>query len=139
MTRADARRRLALEWWCWLGIALLPVLVLDLLFADSQLLGESLHMPLFIVGLVSMFVTLRLFPAYKRGLIATEAALGSEREESAWLELARARRHGLMGAALPGWFAALAVFSGLNAVALLLLALSSVVLLCLYRIPRQLG
>ncbi len=139
MTRANARRRLALEWWCWLGFALLPVLVLDLLFADSQLLGESLHMPLFIAGLVSMFVTLRLFPAYKRGLIATEAALDSEREEAAWLALGQVRRKGLVGAALPAWIAALAVFSGLNSVALLLLAISSVVLLCLYRIPRQLG
>ena len=40
---------------------------------------------------------------------------------------------------LPAWIAAIALFSGLNAVALILLALSSVVLLCLYRIPRQLG
>lgn len=139
MTRANLRRRFALEWWCWVGAALLPLIVLDLLFADSQLLGETLEMPLFLVGLVSMFVTLRLFAAYKRALVATEAALDGEREAGAWQELARVRRRGLLGAALPAWVAALAVFSGLNAVALFLLAMSSVVLLCLYRIPRQLG
>ena len=49
------------------------------------------------------------------------------------------RRKAFLGAGLPAWIAAIALFSGLNAVALILLALSSVVLLCLYRIPRQLG
>ncbi|HSX70829.1 MAG TPA: MFS transporter, partial [Pseudomonas sp.] len=44
-----------------------------------------------------------------------------------------------LGACLPAWVAAIALFSGLNAVALMLMALSSVVLLSLYRIPRQLG
>lgn len=139
MTRAEVRRRLALEWWRWLGFALAPLLFLNLLFGDSQALGTVLEMPLFIAGVASMFVSLPLFSAYKRALIATEQALDSEAERDAWLELARQRRKAFLGAALPAWIGAIALFTGLHAVALFLLAMSSVVLLCLYRIPRQLG
>lgn len=139
MTRAEVRRRLALEWWRWLGFALAPVFFLNLLFGDSQALGSVLEMPFFIAGVASMFVSLPLFSAYKRALIATEQALDSEAEREAWLELARVRRKAFLGAALPAWIGAIALFTGLNAVALFLLAMSSVVLFCLYRIPRQLG
>ncbi|MDG9926730.1 MULTISPECIES: MFS transporter [unclassified Pseudomonas] len=139
MTRAEVRRRLALEWWRWLGFALGPLFLLNLLFGGSQALGSVMEMPLFIAGMASMFVSLPLFSGYKRALIATQAALDGEHEREAWLELARQRRKGFLGAGLPAWIAALALFSGLNAVALILLAMSSVVLLCLYRIPRQLG
>ena len=139
MTRAEVRRRLALEWWRWLGFALAPLLFLNLLFGDSQALGTVLEMPLFIAGVASMFVSLPLFSAYKRALIATEQALDSEAERDAWLELAQQRRKAFLGACLPAWIGAIALFTGLHAVALFLLAMSSVVLLCLYRIPRQLG
>ena len=80
-----------------------------------------------------------LFSAYKRALVATEKALDSDEEPAAWLELARCRRLAFLGAGLPAWIAAIAVFAGLEAIPLVLLALSSVVLLYLYRIPRQLG
>lgn len=139
MTRAEVRRRLALEWWRWFGFALAPLFFLNVLFGSSQVLGSVMEMPLFIAGMASMFVSLRLFSAYKHALIATEAALDGEHEREAWLELARQRRKGFLGAGLPAWIAAIALFSGLNAVALILLSLSSVVLFCLYRIPRQLG
>ena len=139
MTRAEVRRRLALEWWRWLGFALIPLFLLNLLFGGNQVLPAVLEMPLFIAALASMFVSLPLFAAYKRALIATEAALDGEHEGEAWMALAWQRRKGLLGACLPAWIAALGLFSGLNAVALVLLALSSVVVLGLYRIPRQLG
>ncbi|WP_068829069.1 MFS transporter [Pseudomonas sp. BMS12] len=139
MTRAEVRRRLALEWWRWLGFALAPLFFLNLLFGDSQALGSVLEMPLFIAGVASMFISLPLFSGYKRALIATEQALDSDAEREAWLELARVRRKAFLGAGLPAWIGAIALFTGLHAVALFLLAMSSVVLLCLYRIPRQLG
>ena len=138
MTRSEVRRSLVLEWWRYLAAALAPVFVLHLLYGGGA--GSAvLHMPLFIGGLASMFVSLPLFSHYKRNLVATQAALDTPNEPAAWIELARVRRLGLLGAALPAWIAALAVFSGLNAVALILLALSSVVIGCLYRIPQQLG
>ena len=138
MTRSEVRRRLELAWWRQLGLTLAPLFVLNLLFGADQQAG-MLSMPLFVAGLASMFVSLPLFSAYKRALIATERALNSPAEHDAWLELARTRRIAFLGAGLPAWIAAFAVFAGLEAIPLILLALSSVVLLYLYRIPRQLG
>ena len=138
MTRGEVRRRLALEWWRQLAVTLVPLFVLNLLFGAEQKTG-LLTMPLFIAGLASMFVSLPLFSVYKRALVATEKALDTTDEHDAWLELARVRRLALLGAALPAWIAAVAVFAGLEAIALILLAISSIVLLYLYRIPRQLG
>jgi hypothetical protein len=139
VNRSALRRRLALEWWCLLGAALLPLLLLGQLLGIADPGWPDLHMPLFIAGLLSMFASLPLFSRYKHALIATQAALDSPTEAAAWSALARARRTGMLMAALPVWIAALALFSGLNPVALLLLALSSVVIGCLYRIPSQLG
>ncbi|MBU1331455.1 MAG: MFS transporter [Gammaproteobacteria bacterium] len=138
MTRAQVRRRLALAWWRQLALTLAPLFLFNLLFGAAFEHGV-LSMPLFIAGVASMFVSLPLFSAYKRALIATEKALDSPEEPAAWLALAAQRRKAFLGAGLPAWIGAVAVFSGLEAVPLVLLALSSIVLLCLYRIPRQLG
>ncbi|MGE6793200.1 hypothetical protein SAMN05216206_2945 [Pseudomonas guineae] len=138
MKRSEVRRRLALEWWRQLAVALLPLFVLNLLFGEGQQTG-LLTMPLFIAGLASMFVSLPLFSGYKRALVATEKALDTPAEHDAWLELARVRRLGFLGASLPAWMAAVALFAGLEAIPLVLLAISSIVMLYLYRIPRQLG
>lgn len=138
MTRGQVRRRLALEWWRFLAVTLAPLFVLNLAFGSATKVGV-LTMPLFIAGLASMFVSLPLFSSYKRALIATEQALNNPEEHDAWLELARVRRLAMLGAALPAWIAAIAVFAGLEAIPLILLALASVVVLCLYRIPPQLA
>ncbi|HBX54736.1 MFS transporter [Pseudomonas sp. UBA2684] len=138
MTRSEVRRRLALVWWRQLALSLAPLFVLNLLFGADRQLG-MLAMPLFVAGMASMFVSLPLFSAYKRALVATEQALDTPEEPAAWLELANRRRLAFLGAGLPAWIAAIAVFAGLEAIPLFLLAISSIVLLYLYRIPRQLG
>lgn len=138
MTRSEVRRRLALVWWRQLALSLAPLFVLNLLFGTDRQLG-ILAMPLFVAGMASMFVSLPLFSAYKRALVATEQALDTPEEPAAWLELANRRRLAFLGAGLPAWIAAIAVFAGLEAIPLFLLAISSIVLLYLYRIPRQLG
>ncbi|MDM9650221.1 MFS transporter [Pseudomonas wenzhouensis] len=137
MTRGQVKRRLALAWWRQVLVAVAPVLVLNLLFGDGR--PSVLAMPLFIAGMASMFLSLPLFHAYKRALITTGKALDSEAEPAAWLLLERVRMRALLGAALPAWIAALAVLAGLEAVPLVLLTFSSVVIHLLYRIPRQLG
>ena len=86
-----------------------------------------------------MFVSLKYFGGYKNALIATQKALDTADEPAAWIELAARRRIAFLAAGLPAWIAALAVFVGLEAVPLFLLGFSSVVLLYLYRIPRQLA
>ncbi|MCP3751831.1 MFS transporter [Pseudomonas sp. SBB6] len=139
MTRAEVRRRLQLAWWQYLAVALAPLLVFAWAFADLQALIPILAMPMFIAGVASMFLSLPRFGAYKHALIATQKSLNSDDEPGAWIELARIRRLGMLFGCLPAWVAALSVFVGLEAVPQILLAISSVVLLYLYRIPRQLG
>jgi len=139
VTRGEVRRRLAYAWWRQLGLTLAPMFVLNLLFGSAEVALPVLALPLFIGGLASMFVSLPLFAAYKRALVATERALDTPAEPAAWIELAQRRRLAFLGAGLPAWIAALAIFVGLEAIPLMLLALASTVLLYLYRNPRQLG
>lgn len=136
MTRAAVKRRLALLWWRQLALTLAPLLLINLLFGAGRQPGV-LAMPLFIAGLASLFVSLPLFSAYKRALFALAKALNTIDEPAAWLSLAERRRPALLGAGLPAWIAALAVFAGLEAVPQILLALASVVVFYLYRTPRQ--
>jgi len=98
-----------------------------------------LAMPLFIAGAATMFLSLPRFGAYKRSLIAASKVMGTAEEPEAWIELARVRRMAMLYACFPAWVAALSVLVGLEAVPQILLALSTVVILYLYRIPRQLG
>jgi len=139
VTRSQVRSRLTLAWWQYLAVALAPLLVFAWAFGGMQPLMPILAMPMFIAGVASMFLTLPRFGVYKHALIATGKALDSEAEPAAWIELARVRRLGMLFACLPAWVAALSVFVGLEAVPQILLAISSVVILYLYRIPRQLA
>ncbi|RMT85962.1 hypothetical protein ALP39_01302 [Pseudomonas marginalis pv. marginalis] len=138
MTRGQVKRRLSFNWWQYLALALLPLFVLNLVFGQVALV-PVLAMPLFIAGVASMFLSLRYFHGYKHALIATSKALDTAEEPAAWIALAARRRTALLVAAIPSWVGALAVFVGLEAVPLFLLALSTMVLFYLYRIPRQLG
>ncbi|MCX7080316.1 MAG: MFS transporter [Pseudomonas sp.] len=139
MTRGQVRRRLAVNWWQYLALALLPLFVINAVFGKTEAVLPVLAMPFFIAGMAAMFVSLRFFGGYKHALIATQKALDTPEEPAAWVALAAKRRTAFLAAALPAWIGALAVFVGLEAVPLILLALSTTVLFYLYRIPRQLG
>ncbi|MFL6876317.1 MFS transporter [Pseudomonas marginalis] len=139
MTRGQVKRRLSFNWWQYLALALLPLFVINLVFGQAEPLLPVLAMPFFIAGVASMFLSLRYFNGYKHALIATSKALDTAEEPAAWITLSARRRTALMVAAVPAWVGALAVFVGLEAVPLFLLALSTTVLFYLYRIPRQLG
>ncbi|WP_194791061.1 MFS transporter [Pseudomonas sp. UFMG81] len=139
MTRSEVKRRLALAWWQYLAMGLLPLPVMAWAFGGGEPLIPVLAMPLFIGGAASMFLSLPRFGAYKRALIATDKALGTGEEPAAWIELARVRRLAMLYGCFPAWVAALSVLVGLDAVPQILLAISTVVLVYLYRIPRQLG
>nr|WP_232965858.1 MFS transporter [Pseudomonas palleroniana] len=130
---------MSFNWWQYLALALLPLFVINLLFSQAEPMLSVLAMPFFIAGVASMFLSLRYFNGYKHALIATSKALDTPDEPAAWITLAARRRTALMVAALPAWIGTLAVFVGLEAVPLCLLALSTLVLFYLYRIPRQLG
>ncbi|MBF8676044.1 MFS transporter [Pseudomonas fulva] len=139
MTRAEVKRRLALAWWQYLAVGLVPLPVMAWAFGGGEAMIPMLAMPLFIAGAATLFLTLPRFGAYKRALIATSKALGSEAEPAAWIELARVRRLAMTYACFPAWVAAVSVLVGLETVPQVLLALSTVVLLYLYRLPPQLG
>ena len=139
MTRGQIRRRLSFSWWQQLVLTLLPLVLANVLFGKSDPLWPELAMPFFIVGMLSMFVTLRTFGPYKHGLINLQKALDTPQEPACWAELAAVRRRALLAAGLPTWIATLAVFVGHEGVPLLLLALSTLVMFYLYRIPRQVG
>ena len=139
MTRGQVKRRLSFSWWQYLALALLPLFVINLVFGHAESLLPVLAMPFFIAGVASMFLSLRFFHGYKHALIATAKALDTPEEPAAWITLAARRRTALLVAAVPAWIGALAVFVGLEAVPRVLLALSTLVLFYLYRIPRQLG
>nr|WP_178088520.1 MULTISPECIES: MFS transporter [unclassified Pseudomonas] len=130
---------MSFSWWQQLVLTLLPLVLINVFFGASEPLLPELAMPLFIAGLLSMFVTLRTFAPYKHGLIHLQKSLDTAQEPAAWDELAHVRRRALLAAGLPAWIAALAVFVGLEGVPLLLLGLSTLVLFYLYRIPRQVG
>ena len=138
MNRNNTRRRFALAWWWQLVLTLAPLFVISGAFDSKNAIFPVLAMPFFVVGLLSMFVSLKPFGRYKHALIATGAARDTSEEPAAWIALSDTRRVAFLAAGLPAWIAALAVFVGLETVPLLLLAFSSVVLLYLYRIPRQL-
>ncbi|KQW10013.1 MULTISPECIES: hypothetical protein [Pseudomonas] len=139
MTRDQVRRRLSVSWWKYLALALLPLFMINAVFGQGEAILPVLEMPLFIAGMASMFVSLRFFRPYRDALIATQKALDTREEPQAWIDLAARRRAAFLVAGLPAWVGALAVFVGLEAVPLMLLALSTAVLFYLYRIPRQLG
>ena len=75
-----------------LALALLPLILVEFFLGELQPLPHGLAMPLFIAALLSMFVNLPLFGAYKRGLIATQKALDTAEEAAAWTRLAQVRR-----------------------------------------------
>lgn len=128
MTRGQVRRRLSVSWWQYLALALLPLFVINGVFGTSEPILPVLAMPMFIAGVASMFVSLKFFHRYKHALIATGKALDTPEEPAAWITLAARRRAAFLAAGLPAWIGALAVFVGLEAVPLVLLAISTAVL-----------
>ncbi|MFV3306406.1 MFS transporter [Pseudomonas sp. NY15181] len=137
MNRAVARRRLNLIWWLLLALALAPQHLLLALVGETGW-SEQLATPVFVAGLISMFLTLPLFRGYKRALVAAQNARDMAGEPAAWQALGAAQRRGVLVGSLPAWIGALAVLVDLSGVAVLLLGLASLVILWLYRIPRQL-
>lgn len=138
MNRAAARRRLNLIWWLLLALALAPQHLLLALVGDAP--GpEQLATPVFVAGLISMFLTLPLFRRYKHALIAAGKARDGADEPAAWQTLGVAQRRGALVGCLPAWIGALGVLVDLHGVPVLLLGFASLVILWLYRLPRQLA
>lgn len=138
MNRTAARRQLSRDGWLYLLFIVVPALITSQFPELAGRFGERLAMPLFVIGLASLFLNLPRFTAYKHALIATENAFGTDDESAAWAALRGTRLRALRIAALPSWLAAIGAPIGLEPVAELLLVCGSLALLVLYRVPRQL-
>ena len=136
MSRAAARRQLRGDGWRYGVLMLVPVLASSRL--DEHPLADTLALLLFVAGLGLLFFNLPRFRHYKHALIATEQAFDSPAEPDAWARLRAVRLGALRVAALPAWLAAVGAPFGLEPVALVLFTGASLVLLQLYRVPRQL-
>jgi hypothetical protein len=138
VNRTAARRQLSRDGWRYLLVIVVPVLITSQLPALASRFGERLALPLFVIGLATLFFNLPRFTAYKHALITTEKALDSDAEPAAWTALRAIRLRALRIAALPAWLAAVGAPLGLEPVAQVLLVCASLALLVLYRVPRQL-
>ena len=138
MNRAAARRQLSRDGWLQLLLVVVPVLAANQLPELTGSHQDFLAFPLFFIGLGLLFLSLPRFTAYKHDLIKTERAFDSDAEPSAWSALRNDRLRALRIAGLPAWVAAVGAPLGVEPVAQLLLVCGSLMLLVLYRVPRQL-
>ncbi|GAB7531934.1 hypothetical protein PS3A_43480 [Pseudomonas sp. 3A(2025)] len=134
MTRGQVYQRLELAWWRQLGLTLAPLLVACVFFTVSE--PGIVALLVFLAGIGSLFISFKLYGAFKRALELTRNALDTPDEPAAWLRLAAVRRTAFLAASLPAWFAAVGILFSLHAVAVVLLALASLGMLGVYRIPR---
>jgi hypothetical protein len=134
VNRKAARQQLVRDGWRYTVLMVLPAILLGRL----EPLDERFGMVFFALGLASLFLSLARFRAYKHGLIHVEKMLGSDGEADAWAALRRIRLRALMVASLPAWIAAVGSLFGLDEVPRTLLVAGSLVLLVLYKVPRQL-
>lgn len=137
MSRTQRRQRLWVNWLGLLILALAPLVALWAWVGVSRF-PSAWAMPIFIGALISLFVSLPAFNRYKRALIAAGKARDTADENSAWQALAKAQQRGLLIGSLPVWIGALGIFAGLEAVPLVLLALASITIFWVYRLPKQL-
>ncbi len=133
MKRTAARRRLGRDGALTLLAMVLPPLLIPAFWPAAWQIDLP-AMPLFMLGLLSLFASLPCFTRYKHALIATERAFDCAEEPAAWARLRRTRTQALVVAALPAWIGAFG--TPLEPVARLLLLSGSLVLWCCTGSPQ---
>src|SRR5690606_11928870 len=82
---------------------LLPIALVWLLGDDWQPVLDNAAMPIFMVGLASIFLTVWRFRQYRFALIEADDSVDSPATEQAWARLHHQQLLGLLNAKLPGW------------------------------------
>ena len=136
MNRRQRRQRLLINWLGLVLLGLAPLVVIWAVWGLSR--PTDFAMPVFIAALLSLFVSLPFFQRYKRALIATGEGRDTDVEASLWQALVSRQQQGMFIASLPVWIGALGIFAGLEAVPLILLALGSLTIFWVYKLPKQL-
>lgn len=137
MQNLSPRLRSALQWWLTL-LVLVAILVVPLPFEPPTLLQHSLAgLIFFIAGLLTVFFSRSPFNTVKSVLIEFSVAV-PQRLPKLWQTYFLVRRRALTAAMLPAAAAFAGRLLGLEQTPILLLWLTSLLLLWLYRSPRQL-
>ncbi|SDT94573.1 hypothetical protein [Halopseudomonas salegens] len=126
------------NWRMQTGVSLILPIALVWLLRDSSGSWEEAAIPLFVLGLVSMFLTLWRFSPYKRALVAVgnlSEQVNAADTESTWANLHHQQMLGLLNAKIPGWIGMLHFVCTGELTPLILLVLASQGLLLLYRPP----
>ncbi|GGJ09464.1 hypothetical protein [Halopseudomonas pertucinogena] len=98
---------------------------------------ETVGMPLFVAGLLTLGLTVWRFRHYKASLLEVDAAVGEAPSEQAWSRLHHNQLLGLTNAKLPGWIGMLHYVCTLEIMPLVLLVLASQGAMMLYRPAPQ--
>ncbi|WP_304639483.1 MFS transporter [Pseudomonas sp.] len=115
--------------------ALLLPIALVWVLGDWDGAWETGAMPIFIGGLLSIFLSLWRFRPYKHALIEAEGMGQTEAAEEAWARLHHSQLLGLVTGKIPGWIGALHYVATGEMVPLVLLVLATQGILLLYRPP----
>lgn len=111
---------------------ILPIALVWLLGDDWQPVLENAAVPIFVVGLASIFLTVWRFRQYKFALIEADS---SDATEQAWARLHHQQLLGLLNAKLPGWIGMLHYVATGELIPLILLVLASQGAMLIYRPP----
>lgn len=102
---------------------------------DRQGAYETVGIPLFIVGLLTLLLTVWRYGHYRSAVLNMDATANTDEAESAWNRLQHQQLLGLSNAKLPGWVGMLHYVCTLELTPLILLVLASLAAMLLYRPP----
>lgn len=126
------------QWWSVVLALLLTFVLVRRLPASTALAEEPWSLLFFVLAMLTCFASRRCFHRFKRTVIDMAGEPARLRQVQGWHGYLLVRRHALWLAALPAVCAILASPLGLPLTPAFLLLLCSLLLLWLYRTPRQL-
>ena len=137
MDMRSLRYRSARQWWLTL-LALIVLLVIPLPFQPLAILQHSLaSLVFFTAGLLTVFFSRAAFNAFKLVIVEFSVAVPG-RLPKLWQKYFAVRRRALLTGMLPAATGFVGRLLGLEQTPVLMLVLTSLLLLWLYRTPRQL-
>lgn len=115
-------------------IAVLPV-ILVWIAREPQAPYDNVGVPLFILGLLTLLLTLWRYRLYRAAVMNLDAVADGDQAQSAWDRVRHNQLLGLSVAKLPGWVGMLHYVCTAELTPLILLVLASIGVMLLYRPP----
>lgn len=120
-----------------LASLILPIAVVWFFHDRDSGAYQTVGVPLFIAGLLTLLLTVWRFRHYKAALIQVDRQGEEAPSENAWNQLHHAQLLGLTNAKLPGWAGMLHYVCTLEILPLILLVLATQAAMLLYRPAPQ--